>query len=349
MAGKVSLLCLFVACIFFGFQQITTNDAYVFEKLFRFPDKIENKYNLVTTEGVLLGRHLFYDPILSRDSTISCASCHVQKFAFADNKTFSTGINGALSRRNAMPLFNLAWNKSFFWDGSSKSIEKQALVPVRMHNEMNLDWTEAEKRIQESLFYKQLFKKAFGNVKIDSLLIAKAIAQFERTLISNNAKYDRVIQGKDNFSESELSGFVLVNDQSMADCLQCHITDAHALGTNGLFANNGLDTENEIKDLGLYNVSKKDKDTGKFKVPSLRNIALTAPYMHDGRFKTLEEVIDFYSEGVQSSKHIDSKMQYVHQSGVQLTDKEKVDILAFLHTLTDSVFILNPKFSSPFR
>ncbi|MGB1314537.1 MAG: cytochrome-c peroxidase [Chitinophagales bacterium] len=345
---KLSFIILLVFC-FLGFQKLNKSTPYLFDDLFRFPKKISNDLNPVSKEGALLGRYLFYDSILSKDYSISCASCHKQKFAFADNKKFSIGINGTEMNRNTLPLFNLEWYSSFFWDGRSASIENQALTPVTAHNEMNLNWLEAEKRINSNSFYKEKFKQVFGDVTIDSILITKAIGQFERTLVSNNSKYDKVIKRERAFSNEELNGFVLVNDQSMADCLQCHITDAHALGTNAKFANNGLDNELNLKDLGLYETTQNLKNKGKFKIPSLRNIALTAPYMHDGRFKSLEEVIDFYSEGVQSSKHTDSKMQYAHKGGVRLTDKEKADILAFLHTLTDSIFISNKEFSNPFR
>lgn len=346
MFYRVSVFFVFILLLL-GFQKVNHITDYVFEKLFRFPDKIENTYNPVIQEGALLGRYLFYDKTLSKDSSISCASCHKQEFAFADNNQFSKGIYEQFLNRNTMPLFNLAWYSSFFWDGKSTSIEEQVFVPVSAHNEMNLDWVEAEKRINDKDFYRKQFKNVFSIEKIDSIHIAKAIAQFERTLISNKSKYDRVIQGKDEFSESELKGFILMNDQSMGDCLHCHITDANALGTTGTFSNNGLDEI--LKDEGLFYTTKNKKDKGKFKIPSLRNIALTAPYMHDGRFNTLEEVLDFYSEGVKSSEFIDSKMQYVHQGGVRLNEREKMDIISFLKTLTDSVFITNPEFSNPYN
>ena len=343
-------IVFFIALVLlsFSFAPIKKLSPYIFEALFRFPNKIENTENPITVKGANLGKLLFYDTILSQDYSMSCASCHKQEFAFADNVNFSQGIDSSLMTRNTMPLFNLAWYSSFFWDGRSSSIEDQVFVPVAAHNEMNLSWKEAAKRLNGNNLYQKEFKKVFGVSKIDSTHIAKAIAQFERTLISNQSKYDRVIQGKDKFTAAELNGFIIVNDQSMGDCLHCHITDAHALGTNGKFANNGLDSDYTLTDKGKFGFSKNEKDIGKFKIPSLRNIALTAPYMHDGRFETLEEVLDFYSEGVQSSKYIDSKMQYAHQGGVQLSDKDKKDVIAFLKTLTDSVFIQNPEFLSPY-
>lgn len=312
-----------------------------------------NPKNPVTIEGADLGRYLFYDPILSKDSSFSCASCHQQQYAFSDAPNrFSKGIDGTLQTRNTPPLFNLAWYPSMFWDGKAKSIEEQVFFPVREHDEMNLDWKEAEKRIAGNKFYKEKFKTAFGNAKIDSNLIAMAIAQFERTLISNQSKYDKVFKGDVLFTKEEYKGFVLMNDMSMADCLHCHVTDADGLGTNRKFSNNGIDSiADPLKytDRGLGDITGKIEDNGKFKVPSLRNIAITAPYMHDGRFNTLEEVLDFYSEGVNKSANIDSKMEFAHQRGVILDCDEKKQIIAFLNTLTDSVFITNPAFSNPFK
>lgn len=347
MFKKTTIVISVLTILLFGFQKVKNDELYFFEALFRFPEKPVNLYNPVTEKGAELGRYLFYDTILSSDFSFSCASCHQQQFAFADNKKFSKGVDGEFLKRNTMPLFNLAWYSSFFWDGRATSIEDQIFVPVRAHNEMNLDWKEAEKRLNESFFYKKQFKNVFSINYIDSITISKAIAQFERTLISNHSKYDKVIAGKDKFTESEFRGFILVNDQSMADCLQCHTTDADALGTTRNFSNNGLDIE--LKDEGLFKTTQNLNDKGKFKIPSLRNIALTAPYMHDGRFETLEEVINFYSEGVQISKLIDSKMQYAHQGGVQLTNEEKKDVISFLKTLSDSTFISNTKFSNPFQ
>src|SRR5688572_6530831 len=209
----------------------------------------EDRDNMVTVEGADLGRYLFYDPILSRDSSISCATCHQQKYAFGDDQTFGVGIDGIIQKRNTPPLFNLAWYKAFFWDGRSNTIENQVFVPVRGHEEMDMDWKSATKRINGNNFYRKKFKDAFGDVKVDSVLIAKAIAQFERTLISNQSKYDHVLRGEDVFNEDEKKGFVIMNEMVLGDCMQCHTTDADALGTTGKFSNNGLD---KISDPGSY-------------------------------------------------------------------------------------------------
>lgn len=308
--------------------------------------------NPPTVEGVALGRLLFYDPILSKDSTFSCSTCHQQKNAFSDApQVFSRGVNGVLGQRNSMPLFNLSWYTRFFWDGKAASLEEQVFHPVRSPEEMDLDWEVAAQRIKQKRFYRTKFYAAFGQQQIDSISISKAIAQFERTLISHNSKYDQALRGETYFTDKEYEGFELMNDQTKGNCLHCHTTDANALGTTAGFSNNGLDafaSPQEFNDKGRGGVTDKVSDIGLFRIPSLRNVALTAPYMHDGRFESLEEVLDFYGHGVNNSFNIDPKMEAHHQGGLNLTAAEKESILAFLHTLTDSVFIANPAFTDPF-
>ncbi len=324
---------------------------YAFPELANFPPMPVSYSNPVTMEGVNLGRYLFYDPILSRDSSVSCSTCHQQAHAFTGGlKQFNTGIDGDTMIRNTMPLFNLAWYNRYFWDGRAATLEDQIFHPVRDSTEMDLSWNIAVDRIQRNASYRIKFRTAFGTEVIDSVLIAKAIGQFLRTLISNNSLYDRVLRNETRFDSATYAGFVLVNDQSMADCLHCHTTDADALGTTGKFSNNGLDgfiKQPEYLDKGLGATTGKATDIGLFRIPSLRNVALTAPYMHDGRFKTLEEVLDFYSEGVKFGLNVDSKMTHAHQGGVHLSSKEKRCILLFLHSLTDTTFTTNPAFGNP--
>ncbi len=321
-------------------------------KTLNFFPPIADTSNNPSTEGFELGRMLFYDPILSSDSTFSCASCHRQEVAFSDAPNqFSKGIKGEKLTRNTTPLYNLAWYQAMFWDGRAKTIEEQAFHPVRAINEMALNWKDAEFRINRHAIYPELFFNAFGNQKIDSHLITKAIGQFERSLISNNSKYDQVLRGERYLTPDEYKGFELMNDQTKGDCLHCHTTDANALGTTGTFSNNGLDKAvvlDDYVDRGQASITGKIDDLGKFKIPSLRNVAVTPPYMHDGRFKTLEEVLDFYSEEVNNSLNVDSKMTSAHRGGVHLTEQEKKQIILFLHTLTDSTFLTNPAFSNPF-
>lgn len=347
------VILAFIGTVTLCFKINNTPKPYVFPKLSYFPEMPLNPQNTVTEEGAELGRHLFYDPILSRDSTISCGSCHRQEVAFSDSpKRYSLGIDGQLSKRNAMPLFNLAWYPSMFWDGRAENIELQALHPVRAKDEMDLEWSVAVERVQNSDFYVSFFEKAFPNRGIDSLLIIAAIGQFERTLISYQSKYDSVILGMAAFTKDEFEGFLLVNEQDKGNCLHCHTTDADALGTTRKFSNNGLDfarAVNDFKDFGKGGFTSKAEDVGLFKIPSLRNVGLTPPYMHDGRFQTLEEVVSFYNNHVQSSPTLDSKMTIQQQKAIRLTEKGQEQIVAFLHTLSDNVFIKKKAFSNPFK
>ncbi len=338
--------------IFMGFIQARKASPYLFPTLPFFPKMPSSLNNPVTEEGVELGRFLFYDPILSEDSSLACASCHKQVNAFADQGvTFSKGKNGLLTTRNAQPLFNLAWYPAFFWDGRSESIENQIFHPLRNPDEMNFSWLEAAKRIEKSHFYRIKFEAAFGQITIDSTLISKAIAQFLRTLLSYQSKYDKVMIGKARFTDDEYQGFVLMNDMTKGDCLHCHTTDANALGTTLSFSNNGLDSVQNAalyKDKGLGGFTKKTQDLGKFKIPSVRNVAFTPPYMHDGRFQTLAEVLNFYNEGVHKSANIDSKMGTAQTGGAHLSETEKCQIIAFLLTLSDSTFVKDTRFANPF-
>jgi len=344
---------LLILILIAAFSAVNEPAPYLFPEFKFFPKMPKSADNPVTVEGADLGRHLFYDSILSLNNDMSCATCHKQENAFSDApNAFTKGNRGVPTNRNTMPLFNLAWYPSFFWDGRATSIEEQIFHPVRDSSEMNLQWNLAEKRINDSEFYVRKFQAAFGNKDIDSVLITKAIGQFLRTLISNQSKYDQVLAGTAFLNEEEYAGFVIMNDMTKGDCLHCHTTDSNGLGTTGGFSNNGLDNINDpnaFPDKGLGSHSNNLADYGKFKIPSLRNIAVTAPYMHDGRFATLEEVIDFYSEGVQQSANIDSKMGLAHQGGVRLTPEEKKQVIVFLNTLTDSTFITNPAYSNPFK
>ena len=348
----VIVIVLPIAILILGTKIIDQTTPYKFPKLDYFPLMPLPIDNPVTVEGVELGRFLFYDTTLSSDYSFSCASCHKQKVAFTDSPNqFSKGINGELMSRNTLPLFNLAWYPVLFWDGKAMSIEEQVFHAVRGHKEMNLNWPTAVQRIRQSPFYKPKFKAAFGEMEIDSIHIARAIAQFERSLISNNSKYDQVIKGDAVLTPEEYQGLVLMNNQTKGDCLHCHTTDADALGTTTKFSNNGLDAAldpNHYKDKGRAAVTGKATDYGLFKIPSLRNVSVTAPYMHDGRFQTLEEVLIFYSEGVRNSYNIDSKMSFAHRGGAHLTEDEMRKIVAFLNTLTDWKFLSNPDFSNPF-
>ncbi len=237
---KKAFILLFVLTIIISsFSSIFYTIPYNFPKLSHFPKMPISQENPVTFEGVELGRYLFYDTILSKDKSISCASCHLQEYAFSDSPhKFSKGIHNQSMTRNSMPLFNLAWYSSFHWDGAVNSIEEQVSLPINAHKEMDMNWKEVIQRLQNSSFYQKKFSRAFGNKTIDSTLISYAIAQFERTLISHNSKFDQVIRGEAVLSKEEYDGFEIMNNQTKGDCLHCHTTDADVLGTTGKFSNN---------------------------------------------------------------------------------------------------------------
>ena len=300
--------------------------------------------NPLSEEGVALGKKLFFDKKLSGNNTQACASCHKPQNSFTDNTRFSNGIDGVFGSRNSMPLMNLAWNftDKFAWDGKELGLERQALEPVKNPIEMHSNWENVVEKLQQDPEYPTLFLRAFGTTTIDSSLVTKAIAQFERILISGNAKFDQYLLGNATLSLEELNGFTIFMDEEKGDCFHCHGSDNNPLWTDNGFHNNGLDST--FDDLGLGAVTGDPNDNGTFRSPSLRNLNFTAPYMHDGRFATLEEVINHYSEGLQFSSTIDPLMKKVNQGGVQLTPQEKLDLKAFLLTLTDPEFINNPDF-----
>lgn len=309
-----------------------------------FPPMDVPEDNLTTLEGVALGKKLFFDPILSGDNSQSCGSCHNQAFGFTDNgNAVSIGIDGSVGTRNSMALINLGWNRFFFWDGRSNSLEKQAEDPVRNPIEMHESWVNAIEELKNHAEYPELFKRAFNinPEEIDSVYAAKAIAQFERTLISKDSKFDRKTRGELLFTAQERLGESIFFSEK-GDCFHCH---GAPLFTDHVFHNNGL--QNPIVDQGLADFTGNASDAGLMKSPTLRNIAFTAPYMHDGRFNTLEEVVDFYASNVDSqSPNIDPLMTKDNRPNGQLslTADEKAALVAFLHTLSDSTFIQNPAF-----
>lgn len=302
--------------------------------------------NPQTVEGIALGKKLFFDTQLSGDGTQSCASCHNPSLAFSDNTARSEGIEGHLGSRNAMPLFNLAWNynETFFWDGRSFSLEAQALIPVEDPVEMHNSWDIVVKTLQSDTEYPELFEQAFSSPEITKERITMAIAQFERTLISADAPFDKYLLGKAELSTEVLNGFNIFMDETKGDCFHCHGSDNNPLWTDNDFHNNGLDSQ--ITDIGLAEKTGDPADNGKFKTPSLRNLKFTAPYMHDGRFNTLDEVINHYSEGLKQSSTIDPLMKRVAEGGVHLTPQEKSDLKAFLLALSDEEFISNSNFKT---
>jgi cytochrome c peroxidase len=320
-----------------------------------FPAMIIPEDNPMTVEGIELGRKLFYETKLSADNTISCATCHAPANAFSDPNQFSEGINGQIGTRNSMALVNLGWEKFFFWDGRAQTLEEQILEPVENPIEMHETWPNVVSKLNGSQDYKNMFFRAFGTPGIDSTRAAKAIAQFLRTMISGSSKYDVMYKYENNLSlnsneqailstitPSEWGGYDLFKSLNGADCFHCHNGPLMQVKK---FSNNGLDAT--FTDLGRGEITGNSNDNGKFKVPTLRNIAYTAPYMHDGRFSTLDEVINHYSSGVVMSPTIDPLIEYANQGGVQLDAFERDLLKQFLMTLSDESFINNPAFQEP--
>lgn len=316
-----------------------------------FPQMIVPDDNPMTEEGVALGRKLFYDEILSLDYSVSCGSCHAPDAAFSDHRTVSLGVNGTAGTRQAMALVNLGWSHGFFWDGRSATLELQILEPVPNPVEMHLQWTEAVTRLQNHASYPYLFKKAFNTYEINRELVAKAIAQFLRTMISGNSKFDKVLRNEENFTTDEAYGYELFGRDKNesagitgADCFHCHAAPIF-FQLNTDYLNNGMDET--FTDLGRGGFTMNPGDNGKFKVPTLRNIELSAPYMHDGRFTTLEQVVEHYSTGLVSSPTISPLMKEVDNGGLLLPPYEKKCMVDFMKTLTDWEFVNNPDFKDP--
>lgn len=317
------------------------------------------KDNPFTEEGIYLGRMLFYDPILSFDSSISCGSCHQQAYAFAEPRQFSKGIFGLIGSRNAPSLFNMAYSRKFFWDARSTSIREQIFEPIQAHNEMAMTLPLLNERLKKVERYKEYFNKAF-NSEPNLIDMSLAMEQFLLSIVSNGSRFNKFFPG-DNpqvMNQSELRGAFAFNGlvdfdangkTKGADCFHCHGGEL-AQQQNpvmGGIANNGLDPI--VTDKGFGAITNRDQDMGTFKTPSLLNIAVTGPYMHDGRFKTLEEVIEHYSTGIQYENPTIHPQLAAH-GGVQmnLSETQKADLVAYLKSMTDSSFLVNPKYSNPF-
>ena len=346
-----------------------TPKPYTVIKPAHFPEVPVPADNPITVDGIQLGRRLFYDPILSADSTQSCSSCHMPQGSFTDNKAVSVGIDGISGRRSAMNLLNVAYaTNGLFWNGRVQSLEEQALKPVEDPIEMHNTWTNVVEKLKAHGTYPAYFRKAFGITSRDQItkeLAARAIAQFERTFISSGqSKFDRYLAGDpDALDDDELDGKLMFFDEGGAvglpdaQCFHCH---GGLTLTGNQYFNNGLDsvaTLEDFVDKGRGEVTGNPYDNGKFRAPTLRNIALSAPYMHDGRFKTLEEVLDHYSSNGKGAPNEDPFIRQVGFpiSGTNpvrytgLTPAQKQAVLKFLHTLTDTTFVQNPDFQNPFQ
>jgi cytochrome c peroxidase len=312
--------------------------------------------NPMTEEGVELGRQLFCDKDLSANNTVSCGSCHAPANAFSDADAQSVGLNGALTRRHSMVLVNIALNTTFFWDGHASTLEEQIFEPVRSHDEMGLPWPEAEERIGSDPEYQDRFTAAFGTPCVDSVRISHAIAQFVRTLISANSKFDKAYRfGTAQLTLSEQRGLELFlaeggdpqtfpGGQNGGDCFHCHGGALIEFTDHG-FHNNGLDSV-ITGDLGRMEVTGSSLDKGLFKTPTLRNVALSAPYMHDGRLETLHQVVEHYNSGGHQSPTLDPLIKFPDE-GLGLSPQDVDDLVNFLETLSDTSFVNNPVFHDP--
>ena len=327
-----------------------------------FPNKLNIPAdNPLTKEGVALGEKLFYDGRLcgyignTPDSMMSCATCHVRGNAYdvgMNNPRFPNGVThgvtGIPTPHNAMPLFNLVFNhEGYFWNGmihssnpntKQRTLEDVVIMGITAPHEMNSTVERAVQAIKSDTQYPEMFRKAFGTPEINIDRICKAIAQYIRTLVSANSKFDRYLTGKENLTPAERRGYILFVTEEGADCFHCHGSDGNPLFTTNLFYNNGLDgIFNDPRD--RFSFTGKEQDRGAYRAPSLRNIEVTAPYMHDGRFKTLDEVLEFYNTGLVNSPYISPLMHKIDQGGTMLTPSQMNDLKVFLLTLTDEEFI----------
>jgi len=327
---------------------------YVWPALYQFPQGTIPYADSMTNEGVALGRRLFYDKHLSSNGLIACASCHQLSHAFADSgKAFSAAVGGS-TFRNSMALINLAWSPYFDFDGRQPSLAAQA--QEAFHDNMGFSAPAAIAYLQTDSIDVKLFKRAFGRPgTITETGIYKAIQQFLMTAISHNSKFDLLRRQLVSFTPSEQNGLTIFASET-GDCFHCHMSEGGAslLLTDNLFRNNGLDSALDIhdfKDAGRGAITLNPNDYGKFKDPTLRNIALTGPYMHDGRYTTLMQVINFYSDSTKDSPTEDALMTLATHNygrGLHLASSQKTDLLNFLYTLTDTSFLDNPALSNPF-
>ena len=327
-----------------AFSAVIVLTAFITQKIYQleyppyFPKPVYDlKKNPLSQNKIELGRALFYDPILSKDNTISCASCHssFNSFAHTDH-ALSHGIADKRGTRNAPALMNLAWHQTFMWDGAVNHLDVQALAPISHPKEMGEKIEDVVTKLQLSKLYPKLFYKAFNDSIITGEKVLKALSQFQLTLVSGNSKYDKVKQSKEKFTEQEQKGYSLFQK----NCNSCH---TEPLFSNYTFANNGLAIDTTLNDYGKWAITKQSGDSLKFKIPSLRNLSYTYPYMHDGRFTKLSQVLNHYTSAIKQSPTLAPELK----TPMKLTSEEKTDLIAFLLTLNDVDFVFNPKFRYP--
>lgn len=292
--------------------------------------------NPATSQTVALGRKLFYDKQLSLNNTIACASCHNPQLHFTDGRSRSTGAIGKTGLRNAPSVLNAAYNRTQFWDGRAKSLEEQVGGPMADAIEMNQPHEVSVAKLNADPATRKEFAVAFGPGPVTLGKIEQAIASFERTLVSGDSPFDRYEYGGDKtaLSPAAIRGLAVFKDPKRGNCAACHLIGSkYALFTDGLFHNlgEGVDDSGQLTDLGRFNETKHDADKGAFKTPSLRNVAETAPYMHDGKLKTLKEVVDFYAGGGNSNAYLDKRIP-----AIRMTGRDRQDLVEFLKSLSGS-------------
>ncbi|MDO6674185.1 cytochrome c peroxidase [Tenacibaculum sp. 1_MG-2023] len=339
------LMIALLVCSFFSCKQedVYTNVELAFEQPSNFPEPHYNlSSNPITEKGFELGKKLFYEGKLSSDGVVSCAFCHQQKFAFTHHgHQLSHGVEDREGTRNTPPVQNMAFQKQFSWDGAAFHLDIFPIIPITNPVEMDETVTNILEKLRQDAAYLKLFSQAFEDGEINADNTFKAMSQFMLMMVSANSKYDKYVRVEKGgeFSEQEKKGLALFKSK----CASCHTSD---LFTDDAFRNNGLPINAEINDLGRMTVTLLEEDKYKFKVPSLRNIELTAPYMHDGRFGSLKSVLNFYATGVQETQNLDPILKNENgKTGIPLNEQEKEDIIAFLKTLTDEEFITDKRFA----
>ena len=336
MGRQQKLSFVFLFCILISVLAFIKTDEFTVPK--NWPAPAYNfKNNPLNASGIALGRQLFYDPLLSKDNSISCASCHLQFTAFTHvDHALSHGINDSIGTRNAPALMNLAWQSSFMWDGAINHLDVQALAPISHPSEMGETLSNVLDKLRTKQKYRTLFFKAYHDSSITGEQTLKAISQFMLTLVSSNSKYDSVQRQQSHFTAQEKRGYQLFK----TFCNTCH---TEPLFSTYEFANIGLPVSKTLNDSGRLRITQKANDAFKFKIPSLRNVEFSYPYMHDGRFKKLSEVLNHYTKGIQYQETLAPQLE----KPILLSSNEKVDLIAFLLTLTDKHFLFNPRFGYP--
>ncbi len=339
MHKRISIAAIFLVCVFACSKEVI--DRFnSFQVPGNFPEPAYKfQLNEITQPKFELGRRLFYEPRLSRDNTISCGSCHIQSAGFTHHgHDVSHGIDDLLGKRNSQPIMNLAWRKNFFWDGGVFDLDLQPIVPITNPVEMDETIENVIRKLSDHPDYPSLFERAFGSAGIDTERLMKALSQFMVMLVSSNSKYDKVMREEgEHFTVEEEKGFKLFNQH----CSSCHKAP---LFTDETFRDNGIGVGFNY-DEGRSEITLNEKDQYTFKVPSLRNLAYTSPYMHDGRFITLEAVLEQYAEGVKETPNLDPLLKQHEKPGLPITKEEQRFLLAFLNTLNDPGFVTDRRFA----